>query len=218
MIANGEKGAERLRCEILEEARRQSDSILRDARARADEVVARAEADAEKAAVLKRQSAHSEAARRRSSILSTVAVLANRRRLARIEELLEQIRGELLAGLGRSKDDRRREALVSLAAQALTRMQGDAFVLRLSPRDLDTLGFELSEDIRHRWARPWLKLEVTGDSDTADGQWNLQDETGHQIWELGLESRLARLWPELRRQIAAQLGFTNAEPGKANGS
>jgi hypothetical protein len=73
------------------------------------------------------------------------------------------------------------------------------------------LGGGLLEAIRRRWTRPWLKLDVGDDPEARDGDWILQDEEGRQMWYLGLEARLDRVWPDLRRQIAAQAGFVDSE-------
>jgi hypothetical protein len=57
-------------------------------------------------------------------------------------------------------------------------------------------------------------VELGEDPSAKKGEWILQDEEGRQIWELGLEARLERLWPELRRQIAAQCGLVAQEEEK----
>jgi hypothetical protein len=86
-------------------------------------------------------------------------------------------------------------------------MSGDTFFLRLARAELDGAGERLAAEIEQCAGRPLLKLELGEDPEAKQGEWILQDEEGRQIWELGLEARLQRLWPELRRQIAAQSGL-----------
>jgi vacuolar-type H+-ATPase subunit E/Vma4 len=44
----------------------------------------------------------------------------------------------------------------------------------------------------------------------------VHDAAGRQVWDNRLAPRLERLWPELRRQLAAQTGLLS--PGESTGS
>ena len=204
-------GSEKLRNAILAEARAQSEAIVSKARDTANRLVATAENEANAAADQKLTAARAEASRRQEAILSTVSLETNRLRLGQVEACLNSVYDRALDRVRRGDGFDRHAALVHLAVEALTRMNGNGFLLRLSSADLSALGDGLLEAIRRRWTRPWLKLDVGDDPEARDGDWILQDEEGRQMWYLGLEARLDRVWPDLRRQIAAQAGFVDSE-------
>jgi vacuolar-type H+-ATPase subunit E/Vma4 len=215
MTAPGTDGPELLRREVLEEARRQADEILRSAGATADQLIAKAEQETEQARQGKLEAARSEAKRRQEAILATVPVDANRTRLARTEQLLRSIYDQARDQLRRGGGIDRRRVLIGLAVEALARMSGNAFGIRVSSADLRAFGDGTAEEIRRRLARPLLNVELGEDPEAKDGDWILQDADGRQMWDLGLESRLDRLWPDLRRQIAAQAGLVEKDEVKA---
>lgn len=204
-------GSERLCHAILEDARGQRDEILRRAQDAVKAILAKADAEARAAAAERLQAASAEGQRRREAILATLPMEVNRLKLAQIEEGLERIRNRVLQAIQENQSFDWREALVHLTVQALRPMSGSTFFLRLSRADLDGAGDSLAAEIERRAARPLLRLELGEDPEIRKGEWILQDEEGRQIWELGLEARLERLWPELRRQIAAQCGLVSLE-------
>ena len=207
MIAATSDGAERLRSEILDQAGREREEILSRARSTADQLIAQAEQEARHAADVQLQAARAEAKRRQEALLSTLSVEIDRLDLAQTEDLLNGIRERALDILRHGSGFDRRDSLIGLAVQALARMNGSGFILRVCAADLRAFGDGLAEDIRRRSGRPLLKLDAGRTRRPENGDWILQDEEGRQMWDLTLEARLKRMWPELRRQIVAQAGL-----------
>jgi vacuolar-type H+-ATPase subunit E/Vma4 len=199
-------GPELLRHEIIEEARRESEEILGRARETAARLTTKAEQEAAKARTEKLDGARAEAKRRQEAILATISVETNRMRLARIEQWLEDVHDRAGERLTTRDGVPEREALAELAAQALHSMTGDQFVMRLPPGDLPRLGDAFLEEVQRHGA-PAVKLRFEAATGMKKGSCLLLDDEGRQMWDIGLKPRLERLWPELRRQIAAQLGF-----------
>jgi len=189
--------------EILAEARRQCDEIIRQAQAESASLLAAATAEAERIRREKLDSARAEAARRSELTLAAIPVETGRMRSARIEAILENIRETALQRLlARNFDGR--ETVVALAAEALRRMPGTHFVLKISTADHGAGGDRLAEEICQRAGRPSLNLIISADPAISDGGVIVESAEGTQIWDNRLTSRLERLWPELRRQIALQ--------------
>ncbi|MDE3068276.1 MAG: V-type ATP synthase subunit E [Verrucomicrobiota bacterium] len=191
-----------LREEILADARRESDEILRHAREEADDLLAKAAAEAEQIRQGLRAQTRAEAARRRELVLAGVAVEAARRRSARVEFVLQSVRQATRQKLLARDGFDYQETIIALTVEALRRMAGDMFVVRLSPADHAALDNGLAEKIAQRIGRP-STVVIHDDPTIEDGGAIIQDREGRQIWDNRFLSRLERLWPELRRQIAA---------------
>jgi vacuolar-type H+-ATPase subunit E/Vma4 len=201
------EASEALRREILKEASRKKEEILDRARQSARDMVAKAKQEAQGATDEQLESARAEAQRRKEAILGTVPVEAARLHAARVEELLQSVHDATLKELqGRSRQDFR-EAIVRLAVEALGSMTGDSFLVRAHPTAKDALGNDLAEQVRQRAQLPSLKLAILPDPALRDGEVLLQDAEGRQQWNISPTARLKRLWPELRRQIAAGAGL-----------
>lgn len=215
MTPQGSDSAGALRDEILAEAGREGDEILRRARAEAASILAAAEAEANRIRREKRATAQAEAARHTKMVLATIPVEAERLRSERIESILEnihqEIRRRLLAG-----DFDRHETVVALAAEAVQRMIGANFILKISPADHIAFGRKLSREIEQRVGRSLLELVVLADETVAEGGVKVQGAEGRRIWDNRLLPRLERLWPELRRQIALQSSLV-AQNGTESG-
>jgi vacuolar-type H+-ATPase subunit E/Vma4 len=198
---------EPLRREILEEARRQQEEILRQARHQAEAVVAKAEMEAEQFRKERLEAAAAEAKRRTEAILATVPVETGRMRSAGIEELLQAIHNRAREHLQARIGFDYRETIARLSAVALQQMAGASFRLRLSASHDRVLGDGLAEAIQTCCGSSTPTLRLIADSNLKDGDVLIEDEGGRQIWNLSLDARLERCWPELRHQIAAQAGF-----------
>lgn len=192
--------------EILAAARRECDEILDRARQAAESLLTAATAEAGNIRREKLEAARAEAARRHELTLATVPVEAGRLRTARIEAILENICTTVRDQLQLSHSDRQ-ETVAALAAEAIQRMPGTEFVLKLSPADPTALGDKLFEEIRRRAGRSPLKFTAVADPTVTDGGVIVQDAGGVRIWDNRLLSRLDRLWPELRIQIATRTGL-----------
>lgn len=214
MSLPAQNSAEVLCSEILANARRESEEIVRRAKAEAEAIHAHARTESEKILREGRELAQIEARRRKELILATVEVEAGRLRSARIEELLgsiyENIRRRLVA-----PDFDCRQSVVVLAAGAIRQMPGANFIVKLSTANLTTFGAGLAVEIIQRAGRASLKLALEPDPTVTDGGVMVLDEEGTQLWDNRLVSRLQRLWPELRRQMA--LSVSLLEKPKSSG-
>lgn len=200
--------------EILADARRESEEIIHRAQQEVAELLAKATAEADQTRRERLAAARAEAARRRELILATVPVEAGRLRASRVEALLESVRDEVRRRLLAHEGFDYRETVIALAAEAMERMPGSAFVVKLSPADCAALGDGLTGEIARRVARSPLNVTIACEPAAQDGSLIIQDVDGRLVWDNSLPNRLERLWPELRRQIAVQTALVPAsKPG-----
>jgi vacuolar-type H+-ATPase subunit E/Vma4 len=206
-MATNQDSARVLREEILAEAQRESEGILARARQYAENVLATAAADANRAREEQLERARAEAARRRELILATVPVEAGRLRLGRIESLLEPVYEEAPGRLLAHDGFRYREAVITLAALAVSHMNGGTFVVKVSEGDRALLGDGLDEEVAHRLGRTSLNITIAYAPEITGGRVVVEDAEACQMWDNRLLKRLERMWPELRRQIALEASF-----------
>lgn len=192
--------------EILAQAGRESDEILRRAQQEAESLLTAAKAEADKIHAEKLEAARVEATRRSELILATVPVEAGRFRAERTEAILESIRESARHEL-QSRHANNYETVVALAAEAIRRMPGANFVLKLSAADHAAFGNKLEREICQCTGRSALRLAISADPKAANGGVLVEDADGLRVWDNRLLSRLERLWPELRRQIALHIGL-----------
>ncbi len=205
-----------LREEILAEARRQSEEIVSRARQEAKSILAAAIAEASRVREEEVDRARAEAVRRRELIQATVPVEAVWLRAARIETLLESIHEEARRRLLARNGFQYRETIVTLAALAISRMAGVAFVAKVPAADRSLLGDGICEEVMNRVGNPKLKVTLSFDLDTTGGGVTVEDAEAYQIWDNRLLKRLERMWPELRRQIALQASFVPKTESRGN--
>jgi vacuolar-type H+-ATPase subunit E/Vma4 len=217
MATPNQNSPERLREEILVAARREGDEIVRQARAAATALLAQGTKEADQARQERIEQASVEAARQTDLVLATVPVEAGRARSARVEALLggvcEDVRRRLQAPAGLDY----RETLTHLAAEAISRMSGEDFELKLAPGDPVALGDGLVAAITSRAGRAPLRIRLSEDPAITGGGLVIQDAEGRQVWDNRLEARLQRLWPELRRQIAIETSLLVASGATGGG-
>jgi len=206
-----------LREEILADARRQAERTVRRAEREAEDALqeARKEADADRAS--RRDAARREAERRRNLVLAAIPVEEARMRAQRTEEVLEAIRDEArlrLAERGPSGagGEEYRRTLVRLAAEAVSNMAGERFVLELGAEDLKAVGNGLADDVRKAVGRQGLRIAVAPEPADIETGVLVRDADGRQVVDNSLAARLERLWPALRLAIGARL--VSDEPEK----
>lgn len=216
MTATAQNSPDVLCAEILAEAQRKSDEILCRANAEAESILASAKVEAEKIRGVKREQAQTEAARQKEMILATVAVEVGRLRAARVEELLESAYKEIHQRL-LARDFDAHETIVKLASEALGRIRGSDFILKISTADHTALEDSLAREIAQHVGRSPLNLVISADTTVSDGV-ILQTADGFQIWDNQLSSRLDRLWPELRRQIAVSASLVTENHSAGGGA
>ncbi|HNX95260.1 MAG TPA: V-type ATP synthase subunit E family protein [Holophaga sp.] len=206
---------ERLCEEILAEGRRQAERLRAEARKAAETLSASAASEAEAFRKACLEAARKEAERRRERLLAGVSIEIARMRAARIEALLDDLRQRALRDLAVRRGFDAREALVDLAAEALARMAGEAFVLGLAPEVFAEYGESrlaaLSQAIRERAGRPEVSLALEAEPAITGAGLILRDAEGRQVWDNRLEVRLARLWPALRVPVARIAGLLPGE-------
>jgi len=197
-----------LRQEILADARRQAERLLRRARQDAEALAAQAEQEAAGHRGQALEQARQTAARQTALILARIPVARARLRAAHIERLLASVRADAAAQLTPPSHTLSREALLALIAGPAGAMAGETFEVRLSRADRLTLGESYLDDLRRRTGKPSLVLRLAEEPlpDTETGP-VLSDSEGRQLWDNRLPARLTRLWPGLRRQVAAATGL-----------
>ncbi len=195
--------------EILATARREHDEVLRRAEEQAQKRLAEAAAEAHKLRRERLAQAQAEADRRTELTLATVPVEAGRARSEQIEVLLESCRGEVRRKLRAREGFEYGQILAQLATEAIGHMAGEQFVVKLSPADYQGYRAGLVETIVKRVNRSPLEVTVAEDPTMKGGGLLVEDLEGRQLWDNRLESRLERLWPEMRRQLAAQAGLVD---------
>jgi V/A-type H+-transporting ATPase subunit E len=183
--------------------------MIQKAEREAQALIDKATADSQQEQQSKLAEAKARAVRSRALILATLPVDIGRMRSIRVERELLTLRDQV----GQALEDRAgfdyEQTLVHLAAEALTRMEGDDFVLELSARDLATTGQTLRAAVQKQVGRPNITLTVSSEpADIANGV-IIRDRVGRQVWDNSLQARLNRLWPELRNQLAEALGLVN---------
>ena len=201
MIATSQNSPEVLCAEILAAAQGESDGLLHRAKVEAGKILAAAAAAAESIRRERREQAQCEAARRKEMVLATVAVEIGRLRRARVEVLLEAVHEEIRRRL-RAPNLNRHETIIVLAVEAIRRFPGNDFVLKIPAADAAAFGAGLAGETARQVGRSPLNLAVVADATMTDAGVVIQTADGFQIWDNRLLSRLERLWPELRRQIA----------------
>lgn len=207
MASSSQNASDVLREEILADARREAEQMLAASRLEAGALLAKAQEEANRERRTLLDAASAEAARQTESTLSTAMIEAGRLESACLEALLQSIHDNAVRQLlGRQGFDYR-ECLVTLAADALSRMAGDVFVLKLSPADRTAAGSGFAGEVMRRVKRTPLRLTVAEDSCITDGGLVVQDADARQIWDNRLTVRFERMWPDLRRQLAAQAGL-----------
>ena len=206
MDATNSNSADRLCAEILADAKRQGDEVLSRADAEAGSITAAAAADAGKWLEERRRQARAAAAHRKETILATVAVETERLRSARIEALLQSIHEAIRQRL-LTPDVDARAIVLSLAADALRHSTGRDFVVKISPAAFAAFGQRLGHDLAQQAGCDGRDLAVRADDAVSGAGVVIQSADGLLVWDNRLLSRLQRLWPELRRQIAGRLGL-----------
>lgn len=205
-MTTNQDATEKLHEEILSDARMEAEKIVFRAKQDAEAFLTNAAAEANRVGQERLDQAREEAARRSALILSVVTVETDRFRAARIEALLESVYDEARQRLLDREDFEYRETVINLASNAISRMAGSAFVVKLPDTEKTTVGNNLADEIVRRVGQP-VSITISYEQDTAGGGVVVEDAEAHQLWDNRLLRRLARLWPELRRQIALGAGF-----------
>ena len=205
-MTTNQNSTDKLREEILADARKEGEEIVIRARQDAEIFLTRAAAEAEQVRQELLDQARTEAARRSELILATVSVETGRLRAARVEALLESVYNEAYRLLLASEGFEYRETVIALASHAISQMAGAAFVAKVSEEDRTILGDGLADEIAHRVGRP-VSITILQAPGITGGGVVVEDAEARQVWDNRFAKRLERLWPELRQQIAVEAAF-----------
>ncbi len=192
--------AKGLALEIAGTARRESAGIIAAAEKEAREILAEAEAAAAKAKRGLLASALAAAARRREVMLAAVPGEAGRLRADFREAVLDSIKSGALELAGAEAERAGPGAvLAGLAAEAVSRMEGENFVVVVAASDGGAAA-GLAAGIERLAGRGPLKIKIEEDQGLGGGV-IVRDGEGRQRWDNSFRARLERLWPELRGRI-----------------
>ncbi|HPP05940.1 MAG TPA: V-type ATP synthase subunit E family protein [Syntrophorhabdaceae bacterium] len=197
---------ERLREEILKDARKKAEEIISNAKKEAETILISAQVQAEDIKKDIIHNAYQEAERKSELILATVPVETTRFKAEHIESLLNSIYGEAYKRLQNMEGIDYPEVLISLAADAIDKMAGDIFNIKISWTGFSLDGDMLAQEITNRINRP-VKVNVSEETNIMGPGVIIEDNEGRQIWDNRLIERLKRLWPNLRRKIAVDMGL-----------
>lgn len=202
-MTTNQDSTEKLRAEILADARRKGEEILDRARQDTEHFLANAAAEANRVRQEVLDHARGEADRRSALILATVPVETGRLRAARLEALLESVYEDVRQRLLSLEGLEYRETVIALAADSIRRMAGETFLVKVSEGDQTIPGDGLAEEIARRLG-PSVIITISFEKNTTGGGVVVEDGEARQVWDNRLLKRLERLWPELRRQIAVK--------------
>ena len=199
---NEEKKLDR---EILADAEAQSQRNLKKAQREAEEILehARKEAQAQSEAIT---GAARERAQARTAIIKAgVEVEANRLALIARENTVQMILDEAL----RAVQDRSRpnyaDSLAALTAEAIGKMDGDAFVLGLNTQDAAALGKSILDSVaaKIRQTGREVALHLADSPPPIAAGVVVTGEDGYQRVDNSFAKRLDRNQNNLRRETAA---------------
>ncbi len=201
--------------EILADTERQGKRAIRNAKREAQATLDKAKAESRKARSDKLAAARTSAERARARTLATLPVDIGRMRAARVEKELLAVREEVRDELVNRRGFDYGETLVTLAAEAVARMEGDAFVLEISASDRRSFEALLVSNVPERAGRPNITVRIGDPTVNICNGVFIRDSQGRQIWDNRLEARLDRMWPLLRGTLAEHIGLnaTEERPG-----
>jgi vacuolar-type H+-ATPase subunit E/Vma4 len=205
-MTTNQVSAEKMREEIFADARREGEKIVLRARQDAETSMTAATAEADRLRREHLDRARIDASRRSELILAAIAVETGRLRAARIEALLQSVCEEARRRLQDREGFDYQQTVINLAVDAIKRMAGDAFVLRLSEAEQSVLGDGLVGEIAGRVGRS-VSIAALYEEENKGGGVVVEDAETRQVWDNHLLKRLERLWPELRRRIAGEASF-----------
>jgi vacuolar-type H+-ATPase subunit E/Vma4 len=194
ILADARKRGER----AIKRARREAEKILSDARSRAEAEQQEAMEDARNQVERMERVADArieqDVAALRRTVHQAVVRAAREQAMQRLDEMTEA--------------DAYEDVLVDLALEAVEALSGHDFYLRLRPQDQQAYGADLPTDVvREAHARLGriVHVKLTDEPLQAIGGIAVRDAEAHQVADQSFESRLERLWDDLRHAVALRL-------------
>ncbi len=207
MEAPAQTSEEGLCAAILAEAHQECAHVLALARKQKEAVVADAVAEASRLKKERLARARAEADHCRELISATLPIEVARKRRSAIEALLETVHKSVRSRCEAAQDLESPLRQIALASDAIGRMQGDSFVVKLRRGPSRSEADGLARAIATGVGRSGLRIAVVEDLTIQSDGVLVRDTLGHQVWDNTCLARLERLWPELRRQIAVRVSL-----------
>ena len=204
--------------EILKDAETKARRARERAERRAKGIAEKAERDAAELEARLLAAAAERAERAARTVLATLPHEIQRRRIDAHESVI-QATFEAARELLRRKDELDYPAaLVSLAAEAIRMMEGDAFVLTFAEADEPLINDELLRRIEAAAGRP-VQLTRSAEAGHFSGGVVVTTKDERQRYDNSLEARERRLRAKLREAMAETLFEieTTQEPGREEG-
>jgi len=205
--------------QILADARKQAEPILRRARREAERIQKSAQEDAQRES----EQAQERAGRRAELLLRRTEARArldaeNIRRSA-LEGILLQVRDRAAKSLSELADSPQYpDVLVGLAEDAARQMASRSIELLMRAPDRERHGAYVAGALRERLGKGAsggdFKVAVSDETVRGSGGLLVRSADGRTLCDETFEARLARMWEELREQVAAEL-FTDGADAKA---
>jgi len=196
-----QQGKERaLAEEILSDARRQADRKVDRAKKRAERLLRNAGTQAEEVKRKADAAARERAERQGRRVLADLPHQEQVRTLRVKEEVVGRIFDEALEAARTVGEGESLAALVRLSRDAAAAMNGDRFMVELSPADADRFGRAVAE----RLAAEGVAVEVAPSADVPGGV-VVRTGNGRQMVDNTFATRVQRVRPRLRAQIAEQI-------------
>jgi V/A-type H+-transporting ATPase subunit E len=209
-VAQSDNNSQEVLCdEILADARRQAERAIRKAEREARAAIEKAKGEVEQERNVKLTEARQLAERKRMLALATLPVEIGRMQAADVERTLLSLRERILERLTARQGFDYARSLATLAAEAIERMEGDAFVMELAEADQEVYGEKLPRAVLERIERSDVQLTIAPQPASIASGVIVRDPDGRQIWDNSLAARLDRMWPLLRSQLANHLRLQN---------
>jgi vacuolar-type H+-ATPase subunit E/Vma4 len=195
--------------EILSDARRRADRATQHAERHAERIVQEAQDAAQEERDRLMESVRHGIEREQKMQEARLEQEVLRMRRQAFEDVVERVRSEAnreLAALAASEEGRR--VLIGLAVRAVDALRGDAFTLVLRPEDRQRWGDAIAEDVRAAVSAELgraVSVQVADEDLKARGGLVVRGEGTRELVDQTFEARMARLWEEVRGQVADML-------------
>ena len=195
--------------EILADARRRAERLSQHAKRDSEAFVQEARTFAEQERERLMQAVRQRAEREQTMQEARLDQEVQRLRRGAFQDVLNSVRAEAekeLAAMAAGQDGR--QLLVRLAVSAIGAMRGERFALTLRREDRQRWGAALAEEVRsavQRQLGSQVSVTIADGEVTASGGLIVRGEGTRELVDQTFEARMARLWDDIRGQVAGML-------------
>jgi len=196
---------ERLRQEIMKDARRKAERTLERARSDVEKQKAKIRRRQEKNRKQAMDEAKTRAEEQYRSVTARVQHEKLKRWLQRREEVLEELFAAVLEDVGNEEQIDRRNSLSQLIREAIASVGPGRFVVRVCPTDKPMITREWLKSVAGQALETdseQIRLEVQADPRVKDGV-IVESEDGDRYFDNTCETRLRRMKSDLRTELCA---------------